>query len=104
MATSASVAQESSSMEESQQPDQPVSTQDAGEAEHAAVTSQPASAEQQILPTTIDEPKQTEEGKAMDHLTVINENMETSKYNTCPVPVHEGSLTLSSTFFFCYNF
>lgn len=88
MATIPSAAQESTSMEESQQPDQPVSTQGAGEADNAAITSQPASAEQQTLPTTTDEAKQIEEGKAIDHLTVISENMETSKYNTCPAPVH----------------
>ncbi|XP_026211394.1 trafficking regulator of GLUT4 1 [Anabas testudineus] len=78
MATSPSAAQESRSMEESQQPEQPVSTQEAGEADHTAVTSQPASAEQQALPATTDEAEQVEEGKAMDHLTVISENMETS--------------------------
>uniref|UniRef100_A0A3Q1J1J0 Proline-rich transmembrane protein 2 n=1 Tax=Anabas testudineus TaxID=64144 RepID=A0A3Q1J1J0_ANATE len=45
-------------MEESQQPEQPVSTQEAGEADHTAVTSQPASAEQQALPATTDEAEQ----------------------------------------------
>lgn len=83
MATSPSAALPSSSME-SQQPDQPISAQqDGGEADHVAVTSQPASAEPQTLTTTTGAPegKQTEEEKAMDHLTVINENMETSKYS-----------------------
>ncbi|KAK2832922.1 hypothetical protein Q5P01_016811 [Channa striata] len=80
MAASPSGAQQSSSMEEPQQPDQPVSSQqDAGEAEQAAVTSQPASSEEQTLPTTRgSEANEAEEGKAIDHLTVISENMETS--------------------------
>lgn len=68
-------------MEQSQLPYQPVSSQDAGEADNVTITSQPASVEQQSLPTTTDEAKQIEEGKAMDHLTVISENMETSKYS-----------------------
>ncbi|XP_028268199.1 trafficking regulator of GLUT4 1-like [Parambassis ranga] len=71
MATSPSAAQQSSSMAEPQQPDQPISTQPDRE---AAVTSQPASAEQ-TLPSAMDG---HEEGISMDHLTVINDNMETS--------------------------
>ncbi|XP_059204745.1 trafficking regulator of GLUT4 1 [Centropristis striata] len=65
-----------SSMEASQQPEQPISTQQAGEADHGAVTSQPTGAEQEAPPTTTDAgANQTEE---MDHLTVITDNMETS--------------------------
>lgn len=76
MATSPSTAQQPSSMEEPQQPDQPISTQPDGEAAASAVTSQPTTAEQQTQPTTTDAPesKQTE----MDHLTVISDSMETS--------------------------
>lgn len=84
-------------MEESQQPEQTVSTQDAVEVNNVAITSQPASAEQQTLPTATDEAKQIEEGKAMEHLTVISEDMETSKYNTCPSPLHESPINQSST-------
>ncbi|XP_029015831.1 proline-rich transmembrane protein 2 [Betta splendens] len=69
MATSATVTQETSSMEESQQP---ISAQDGADPEQAPVTSQPASAEQYSVPAA------TEEGKVMDHLTVIDENTETS--------------------------
>uniref|UniRef100_A0A3B5AX80 Proline-rich transmembrane protein 2 n=1 Tax=Stegastes partitus TaxID=144197 RepID=A0A3B5AX80_9TELE len=49
MATSPSAAQQPSSMEEPQQPDQPISMQPDGEAAASAVTSQPTSAEQQTL-------------------------------------------------------
>ncbi|XP_070837907.1 trafficking regulator of GLUT4 1 [Chaetodon trifascialis] len=79
MAASPSTAQPPSSMEESQQPHQPISTQQDGEADHAAVTSQPVSVDQQVPPPTADAPgaKQTED-KDMDHLTVITDNMETS--------------------------
>ncbi|XP_023147353.2 proline-rich transmembrane protein 2 [Amphiprion ocellaris] len=75
MATSPS-AQQPSSMEEPQQPDQPISMQPDGEAAASAVTSQPTSAEQQTPPTATDAPesKQAE----MDHLTVISDAMETS--------------------------
>lgn len=101
MATSPSAAQPSSSMEESQPPHQPISTQQDGEADHAVVTSQPVSSEQQAPPPTTVAPdaKPTEEG--MDHLTVISDNMETSKYNTCPVPVPvtDPSWTPSNTNF-----
>nr|XP_020468854.1 proline-rich transmembrane protein 2-like isoform X2 [Monopterus albus] len=68
-------------MAESQQPDQPTSTQqDTGDAEHIAVTSQPASVEQQTLSPATDAPEddQREEGQAMDHLAVTSDNMETS--------------------------
>ncbi|XP_069381641.1 trafficking regulator of GLUT4 1 [Paralichthys olivaceus] len=75
MATSPSSVQPSNSMEETQQPEQPISTQpDCGEAGHAPVTSQPA--EQGAASSTTDEI--TEEGGAMEHLTVISDNMETS--------------------------
>ncbi len=85
MATSPSAAQPTSSMEESQQPDQPVSTQQCDEASHVAITSQPISAEQQALPPTTDaaHAKQTEEDTDVEHLTVIDDSMETSKYHTC---------------------
>ncbi|KAM7371360.1 hypothetical protein PAMP_008612 [Pampus punctatissimus] len=86
MATSPSTAQSLSSMEE-QQPDQPISTQLDGEAGHAAVTSQPTGAKQQVPPPTMDSPEQTEEVKAMDQLTVISDNTETSNH-TCPVLKH----------------
>ena len=95
MASSPSAAQPSSSMEGSQQPDQPISTQHGGAADRTAVTSQPVSAEQQAPP---DGTRPTEESKDMDHLTVISENMETSKY-TCPLPVHEPPGTPSNTVF-----
>ncbi|KAM7387656.1 hypothetical protein PAMA_010003 [Pampus argenteus] len=86
MATSPSGVQSLSSMEEpQQQPDQPISTQLDGEEGHA-VTSQPAGAKQQNPPPTMDAPEQTEEVKAMDQLTVINDNMETSN-GVCPVTV-----------------
>ncbi|XP_073350526.1 uncharacterized protein [Pagrus major] len=90
----ASAAQPSSSMEESQQPEQPIGTQHDGEADHTAVTSQPVSAEQQAPPSTADDAKQTEESKDMDHLTVISENMETSN-GVGPVRV-DSSPTVSS--------
>ncbi|KAE8282698.1 Proline-rich transmembrane protein 2 Dispanin subfamily B member 3 [Larimichthys crocea] len=93
MATSASAAQPSSSMEESQQPEQPISTQ---QDRDAAVTSQPVSAEQQAPPPTTDAPgaKQTEDGQNMDHLTVITDTMETSN-GIGPVRV-DSSPTVSS--------
>ncbi|XP_018545137.1 proline-rich transmembrane protein 2 [Lates calcarifer] len=81
MATSPSATQPPSSMEETQQPNQPISTQpDAGEANHVTVTSQPAAAEPEAPSSTTNTPeaKQTEEGKSMEHLTVISDNMETS--------------------------
>lgn len=89
MATSPSAPQPSSSMEESQQPEQPISTQQDGEAHDTPVTSQPVSAEQRAPPPTTDAPdaKQAEEDRNMDHLTVISDNMETSKY-TRPAPAH----------------
>ncbi|XP_054463173.1 proline-rich transmembrane protein 2 [Anoplopoma fimbria] len=68
----------SSSMEESQQHNQPISTQHGGEADHAdhAVTSQPSgSVEQQAPPPTTEGPDATDD---MDHLTVISDNMENS--------------------------
>ena len=98
MASSPSAAQPSSIMEASQQPDQPIGTQHDGEADRTAVTSQPVSAEQQAPPSTTDDAKPAEESKDMDHLTVISENMETSKY-TCPLPVHEPPGTPSNTLF-----
>ncbi|XP_070779129.1 trafficking regulator of GLUT4 1 [Enoplosus armatus] len=93
MATSPSAAQPSSSMEESQQPHQPISTQQEGEV--TAVTSQPVSAEQQAPPPTADAPdaKQREEGKDLDHLTVMAD-METSN-GIGPVRV-DSSPTVSS--------
>uniref|UniRef100_A0A3B4WHP3 Tumor suppressor candidate 5 homolog n=2 Tax=Seriola TaxID=8160 RepID=A0A3B4WHP3_SERLL len=76
MATSPSAPQPSSSMEETQQPEQPISTQpEATEADHATVTSQPASAEQEAPSSTTDAP---EAKQSPEHLTVISENMETS--------------------------
>ncbi|KAM3598461.1 uncharacterized protein V6R79_018274 [Siganus canaliculatus] len=66
MAASPSAAQPPSSMEESQQPEQPISTQQGGE----AVTSQPVATEPQAPPTT--------EDKDMDHLTVMADTTETS--------------------------
>ncbi|XP_051244407.1 trafficking regulator of GLUT4 1 [Dicentrarchus labrax] len=94
MATSPSVAQPSSSMEESQQPDQPISTQHDGQASHAAVTSQPVSAEQQAPAPTTDAPgaKQTVD-RDIDHLTVISDNMESNGIG--PVRV-DSSPTVSS--------
>ncbi|XP_042360518.1 proline-rich transmembrane protein 2 isoform X2 [Plectropomus leopardus] len=76
-------------MEESQQPDQPVSMQQDGE----AVTSQPTSAEHQAPPLTSHAPevKQTED---MEHLTVITENTEASN-GIAPVMV-DTSPTVSS--------
>uniref|UniRef100_A0A3B4TPS9 Tumor suppressor candidate 5 homolog n=1 Tax=Seriola dumerili TaxID=41447 RepID=A0A3B4TPS9_SERDU len=63
-------------MEETQQPEQPISTQpEATEADHATVTSQPASAEQEAPSSTTDAP---EAKQSPEHLTVISENMETS--------------------------
>ncbi|TKS91210.1 Proline-rich transmembrane protein 2 [Collichthys lucidus] len=93
MAASASAAQPSSSMEESQQPEQPISTQ---QDRDAAVTSQPVSAEQQAPPPTTDAPgaRQTEDGQNMDHLTVITDTMETSN-GIGPVRV-DSSPTVSS--------
>ncbi|XP_040918363.1 proline-rich transmembrane protein 2 [Toxotes jaculatrix] len=76
-------------MEDPQQPEQPISAQpDAGGAGHTAVTSQPASAEQEATSSATDAPeaRQTEEGKAMDHLTVLSDNMDTSN-GICPVMV-----------------
>ncbi|XP_044037468.1 trafficking regulator of GLUT4 1 [Siniperca chuatsi] len=95
MATSPSAAQPSSNMEESQQPEQPISKQQDGEVDHTAVTSQPVSAQQQAPPPTTDAPdaKQTEEGKDPDHLTVISD-METSN-GIGPVRV-DSSPTVSS--------
>ncbi len=89
MTTSPSAAQPSSSMEEPQQPDQPISSQQDGAVVHVAVTSQPISAEQQAPPPT-DAPqaKQTEEAD-VEHLTVISDGMETSKYDNCAAPVHK---------------
>ncbi|CAK6980124.1 trafficking regulator of GLUT4 1 [Scomber scombrus] len=78
MATSPSTTQPSSSMEEPQQPDQPISTQPDGEADHAAVTSQPTGAKQQVPPPTTDAPEQAEDGQSMDQLTVMSDNTETS--------------------------
>lgn len=78
MATSPSTTQQPSNMEEPQQPDQPISTQQDGEAAQTAVTAQPTSSDQEPSTTDAPEAQQTEEGKAMDHLTVISENSETS--------------------------
>lgn len=94
MATSPSVPQPSNSiMAESQQPEQPISMQQEGEANHAAITCQPTSAEQQAPPTTSHPPdaQQTEE---VDHLTVISDNMEASN-GIGPVMV-DTSPTVSS--------
>ncbi|XP_071369969.1 trafficking regulator of GLUT4 1 [Centroberyx affinis] len=92
MATSPSTAQP----EEAQQPDQPTNTQPEGEAARGPVTSQPTSADQQAAPQTTDasEASHTEEGKPKDHLTVINEKMETSN-GVGPVSV-ESSPSVSS--------
>lgn len=77
-----------SSMEESQQP---ISSQQNEEASHSPVTCQPVGAEQQAPPTTTPDAKQGEEERNMDHLTVISDNMESSKY-TRPAPVHRHRL------------
>lgn len=93
MATSPSVAQPSSSMEESQQPDQTVTMQQEREADHITVTSQPTGAEQRAPTPTSHAPdaKHTED---TDHLTVISDNMETSN-GIGPVMV-DTSPTVSS--------
>ncbi|XP_041833464.1 trafficking regulator of GLUT4 1 [Melanotaenia boesemani] len=75
MATSPSAAPQSSSMEEPQQPDQPISMQPNGDADPSAITSQPAGVEEQTVTSTTDDP---EAEKVMDHLTVISESTETS--------------------------
>lgn len=73
----------SSSMDESQQP---FDTQQA-EAPPTTITSQPVHTEQQATSSAIDMDEAKEAGgdKNMDHLTVISDTMETSKY-TCPTP------------------
>nr|XP_046271078.1 trafficking regulator of GLUT4 1 [Scatophagus argus]XP_046271079.1 trafficking regulator of GLUT4 1 [Scatophagus argus] len=91
MATSSNVAQPFSNMEESQHPDQPISTQQDGEADHTTVTSQPVSAEQEAPPPTAEQPQ---EDKNMDHLSVISDNVETSN-GLGPVMV-DSSPTVSS--------
>ncbi|KAF0033187.1 hypothetical protein F2P81_015477 [Scophthalmus maximus] len=58
-------------MEETQQPEQPISTQP----DDTVVTAQPAGAEHGAASSTTDAP---EEGPAMAHLTVISEDTETS--------------------------
>ncbi|XP_039887752.1 proline-rich transmembrane protein 2 [Simochromis diagramma] len=80
MTTSPSATHQPGNMEEPQQPDQPITMQQNGEAAQTAVTSQPTSSDQQAPPSTTDAPEaqQTEDGKGMDHLTVISENTETS--------------------------
>ncbi|XP_033501315.1 uncharacterized protein LOC117268757 [Epinephelus lanceolatus] len=94
MATSPSVAQPSNStMAESQQPEQPISMQQEGEANHAAVTCQPTSAEQQAPPTT-SHPADAKQMEEMEHLTVICDNTETSN-GIGPVMV-DTSPTVSS--------
>ncbi|XP_037647939.1 trafficking regulator of GLUT4 1 [Sebastes umbrosus] len=80
----------SSSMEESQQPDQPIGTQQEGAAGHGTVTSQPTGAERQAPPPTTD----ANQMEDMDHLTVIADNMETSN-GVGPVMV-DSSPTVSS--------
>ncbi|XP_069021674.1 proline-rich transmembrane protein 2 [Embiotoca jacksoni] len=80
-------------MEEHQQTDQPIGTQPDGDVAHAAVTSQPTSAEQQNPPSTTDAPK-SEDGKSVDHLTVISDTMETSN-GVGPVMV-DASPTVAS--------
>uniref|UniRef100_A0A673BEX2 Proline-rich transmembrane protein 2 n=2 Tax=Sphaeramia orbicularis TaxID=375764 RepID=A0A673BEX2_9TELE len=71
MAASPSTAQPSGSVgEEPQHTEQPISTQPNGD----AMTSQPA-AEQQAPPSMTDG---KQEGPGMDHLTVVNDNLETS--------------------------
>lgn len=82
MATSPSVAPQTSSMEEPQQPDQPVRMQPDGEANHAVIEAPPADSEQQTPPSTMDAPEEKEaEEKGMDHLTVISECTETSEFS-----------------------
>ncbi|XP_047427517.1 proline-rich transmembrane protein 2 isoform X1 [Mugil cephalus] len=78
-------AQQPNSMEE---PQPPMNTQPEGD----AVTSQPTSAEQQT--TGAPEIKQTEEGKAMEHLAVISDNTETS--NGIGPMIGDSSPTASS--------
>nr|XP_020506329.1 trafficking regulator of GLUT4 1-like [Labrus bergylta] len=96
MATSPTTAatQSSSSMEESQQPHQPISTQQDEEAHHATVTSQPVSAEQQAPTSDAPDGNQTGKGKDMDLLTVMDDNIETSN-GVGPVRV-DSSPTVSS--------
>ncbi|XP_034394791.1 trafficking regulator of GLUT4 1 isoform X1 [Cyclopterus lumpus] len=80
----------SSSMEESQQPNQPISTQHEGAVHHAAaVISQPTGgAKRQAPPPMADGPDD------MDHLTVISDNMENSN-GVGPVAA-DSSPTVSS--------
>lgn len=87
--TSPSTTNPSSSMDESQQP---FDTQQ----EPTTIRSQPASTEQQSTsPTTdMDEAKEAEEDKHMDHLTVISDNMETSKY-TCTISFLTSDMTMT---------
>ncbi|CAJ1076489.1 trafficking regulator of GLUT4 1 isoform X1 [Xyrichtys novacula] len=84
--TDAAAAQPSSNMEESQQP---INMQQNGD----AVTSQPVSAEQQTPSLTINAPDGSQTAE-MDHLTVINDNTETSN-GIGPVRV-DSSPTVSS--------
>ena len=83
MATGPDTAQ-SGSMEETQRPEQPISTQpDAGEDALAAMTTQPGTTEHEAPTSTTNalEAKQAEEGEAVEHLTVISDDLETSKEN-----------------------
>lgn len=73
-----------SSMEASQQP---ISSQRDEEAGRSPVTCQPVGAEQQAPPTTTPDAEQGDEERNMDHLTVISDHMESSKYSR-PAPAH----------------
>lgn len=62
------------------QVEQPINPQPEGESDHAPVTSQPTSAEQQAPPTgTETAPDSSQSEGTKDHLAVISEKMETSK-------------------------
>lgn len=84
IATSPSTTHPSSSMDESQQP---FDTQQDREAQPITIRSQPVTTEKQSTSSAadMDEAKEAGEDKHMDHLTVISDNMETSKY-TCSTP------------------
>lgn len=69
-----------------------------GEADHAVVTSQPASGEQQVPPPTTHAPEPTEEGNAMDQLTVISDSMETSNDSPIKHPTLVTQFILLSDF------
>uniref|UniRef100_A0A8D3AVP2 Uncharacterized protein n=1 Tax=Scophthalmus maximus TaxID=52904 RepID=A0A8D3AVP2_SCOMX len=77
-------------MEETQQPEQPISTQP----DDTVVTAQPAGAEHGAASSTTDAP---EEGPAMAHLTVISEDTETSNQNSSCLLSHPNLPALQVT-------